>query len=118
MRVNRDAHAYMFTWNTRLPDRWVVEKEVWYDVQTHLPKLINLFDDHGRIILRAYLSEHEAIEDKPQKIATRFGLYFPETNSTLNLRLTNVLEKFKNIPNDATFAFPEEPGVEKIIEIK
>lgn len=118
MRFNRDMHMYMFTWNTRLPDRWIVEKEVWYDRETFLPQLINLFDDHGRVILRAYLKDHEAIEARPQKIATRFELFFPETKSTLNMRLTDVKEKFKNIPNDATFAFPEEPGVEKVIEIK
>src|SRR5688572_20216267 len=48
MRFNNDAWAYMFVWNRPLNNRWVAEKEVWYDVETKLPKLILLFDANGR----------------------------------------------------------------------
>ncbi|GIW75248.1 MAG: hypothetical protein KatS3mg104_0311 [Phycisphaerae bacterium] len=34
VRFNNDQRAYMLTWQVLLSDRWVVQKEVWYDVQT------------------------------------------------------------------------------------
>src|SRR5450432_1790049 len=34
MRFNNDADAYMFLWNVKLPDRWAVQKEIWYDRKT------------------------------------------------------------------------------------
>src|SRR5690606_19259815 len=54
MRFNNDADAYMFIWIVQGPNRLIARKEVWYDRQTKLPKLILLFDDDGRIVLRAY----------------------------------------------------------------
>ena len=122
MRFNNDADAYMFVWAAPLPDRWVALKEVWYDRRTALPKLVLLFDENGRIVLRAYLSEHRDVEGIQGKIATRFELYFPETRSRLSFRLLDVRSQFQRgkatLPNDASFAFPEDPGVEKRIEIK
>jgi hypothetical protein len=122
MRFNSDACAYMFVWNAPLPDRWIAVKEVWYDYQTKLPRLVLLFDENGRVILRAYLSDHKPVEGTSGKIAHEFRLYFPENKSQMTFRLRDVRNTIKQrnvtIPNDASFAFPEEPGVDKLIEIK
>jgi hypothetical protein len=124
MRFNNDERAYMLVWNRPLPTRWIAEKEVWFDVETKLPRLINLFDANGRIILRAYLSDHQPVPETGGKIATKYDLYFPENKSRMAFRLTEVrpyISGPKNrgrIPNAGSFAFPEEPGVKKQIEIK
>jgi hypothetical protein len=122
MRFNRDEQAYMFLWAAPLPDRWIALKEVWYDRETKLPRLVNLFDENGRVILRAYLKDHGPIDGADGKIAYRFELFFPETKTRMNFNLDHVTKDYKKgritIPNDASFAFPEQPGVDKIIEIK
>jgi hypothetical protein len=122
MRFNNDADAYMFTWNAPLADRWIAVKEVWYDRQTKLPKTILLFDENGRVVVRAWLTKHRAVEGQRGQIASQFDLYFPENKSQLSFHLTDVRDKLQKgrvtIPNDASFAFPEEPGVANLIEIK
>jgi hypothetical protein len=122
MRFNNDARAYMFTWNRPLTNRWVAEKEVWYDVDTKLPKLILLFDANGRIILRAYLSDHKPIPETGGTIATRYELFFPENKSQMSFHITDlrpyIIKGKIKIPNPGSFAFPQEPGVKKQIEIK
>jgi len=40
MRFNNDADVYMLNFNVQLPDRWTVHKEVWYDRQSLLPRLV------------------------------------------------------------------------------
>lgn len=122
MRFNNDADAYMFTWNIPLADRWIAVKEVWYDRQTKLPKTILLFDENGRVVVRAWLTKHQAVAGQRGQIASQFELYFPENKSQLSFHLTEIrpnLQKGRvTIPNDASFAFPEEPGVANLIEIK
>jgi len=122
MRFNNDDWSYMFIWNKPLTNRWVAEKEVWYDKDTYLPKLVELFDANGRIILRAYLSDHQMIEGSKGKIATRYSLFFPDTKSQMSFHLSDIRKELVkgrvHIPNPASFAFPEEPGVKKQIEIK
>jgi hypothetical protein len=122
MRFNNDEDAYMLVWNKPLTSRWVAEKEVWYDRKTKLPKLILLFDANGRIILRAYLRDHQDVPETGGKIATSYDLYFPENKSRMSFRLTDVKPYITNkrlrIPNPGSFAFPEEPGVKKQIEIQ
>jgi outer membrane lipoprotein-sorting protein len=122
MRFNNDTRAYMFTWNRPLTNRWVAEKEVWYDLETKLPKLILLFDANGRIILRAYLSDHKQIPETGGMIATRYELFFPENKSQMSFHITDlhayIIKGKIKIPNPGSFAFPQEPGVKKQIEIK
>ena len=122
MRFNNDAWAYMFVWNKPLRDRWAAEKEVWYDVVTKLPKLVLLFDANGRVILRAYLSEPKEVEGTGAKMQSKYDLYFPEGKSQMSFQLTEIKESIMSgrikIPNPGSFAFPEEPGVKKQIEIQ
>lgn len=122
MRFNSDTCSYMFVWSVPLTDRWAAVKEVWYDRATKLPSLVLLFDENGRVILRAYLSEHTAVPGTTGKIATRFNLFFPENKTQMSFHLRDVQQSITRgkvtIPNDASFAFPDEPGVDKLIEIK
>lgn len=122
MRFNNDADKYMFTWNVPLADRWVAVKEVWFDRKTKLPETILLFDENGRVIVRAWLREHKSIDGQRGMIATSFDLFFPENKSQLAFKLSDVRPNTQRgrvtIPNDASFNFPEEPGVGNLIEIK
>jgi hypothetical protein len=124
MRFNNDADAYMLTWNSKLPDRWVAVKEVWYDRQTKRPMLVLLFDVDGRVLLRAKLSQHKPVElpdgDKATwpTVATRYELFFPDSGSKLRLQLDDVKLSRKGAPNDASFRFsPQRAGVAKVIQL-
>ena len=79
-----------------------------------------VFDEIG--CLRAYLAEHQAIPQTGGQIATRYDLFFPENKSRMSFRLTElqpyIQQKRVRIPNPGSFAFPEEPGVKKQIEIQ
>jgi hypothetical protein len=125
MRFNPDSDAYMFVWNGKLPDRWVAVKEVWYDRQTLTPRLVLLFDENGRVVLRAYLSDHQKVKvaDLPEiqwpVVARNFRLYFPENGSKLVMNLTDVgLTGPKNVPNERSFKFdPERTRTSKVIQL-
>ena len=124
MRFNNDADAYMFVWHRHLPDRWYAVKEVWYDRQTKLPKLVLLFDADGRVLLRAYLAQHRTVqlENTPKeqwpRVATDYRLYFPDSGSKLHIRLDDVRLSYKNKPDDRSFNFnPRTAGVSKVIQL-
>jgi hypothetical protein len=111
-------------WGSPLPDRWAAQKEVWYDRETKLPRLVVLFDENGRVVLRTFLSEHQPVEvegaareDWP-RVARRFELYFPDTGTTMSLQLSDVELRRGPVPNDASFAFPgDRAGVSKVIRV-
>lgn len=127
MRFNNDADAYMFVWVARLPDRYAAMKEVWYDRQTKLPKLVILFDENGRVQLRAYLSKHQPVEvpDVPRerwpKVATNYDLYFPETGTKMRFELSDMTLDKNGVPSRKGIVFPgatpEEAGTAKVIQL-
>lgn len=123
MRFNNDQDAYMFIWNVKLPDRWIAQKEIWYDRQTKRPRLVLLFDEDGRVVLRGYLSEFQPVEvadlpsDRRPVVATRYDLFFPGNKSKIDLRLRDVRSMYRGAPNDRSFRFPAEPGVSRVIQI-
>lgn len=122
MRFNNDADAYMINFNVRLPDRWAVRKEVWFDRQTKLARLVLLFDENGRIVVRAYLSNQRAIEteaapDARPRLATRYQVYFPDTGTTMRFDLDDLALTRGRAPNDQTFTFPANPGVSRVINL-
>ncbi|HEY7088110.1 MAG TPA: hypothetical protein VH518_08485 [Tepidisphaeraceae bacterium] len=124
LRFNNDADAYMMIWNARLADRWFAVKEIWYDRATLLPKLVNLFDTDGRVVLRAYLFDHKPVpvdglpKDQWPKVATQYQLFFPKTQSKLEFDLAGDLAiKRKNVPNERSFVFPENPDVTHVINL-
>jgi hypothetical protein len=126
MRFNNDRDEYMLTWVTRVPDRWVAQKEVWYDRRTKRPTHVMLYDADGRVVLSAWLSKHQPVEvpgiskDKWPAVATEYRLYFPDSGSKLRLTLDDVRLSRKGAPNDATFGFtptPKGAGVSKVIQL-
>jgi hypothetical protein len=126
MRFNHDADAYMFVWSTHLPDRWVALKEVWYDRKTLRPTMVLLFDANGRVVLRAWLSNHEPVESPnlPKEqwpvAASEYRLYFPESQSSMTVKLRNMQISRKGIPSEKTFRFDPAPaklGVSKVIQL-
>jgi hypothetical protein len=126
MRFNPDADAYMFVFSSRggTPPRWIASKEIWYDRQTLLPTLVLLFDQNGRVVLRAYLSDYQPLEvpDLPSerwpKVARYYQLYFPDSLSRMWFRLTDVALHHGKLPNDLTFGFPtERANVSNIIQL-
>ena len=125
LRFNNDADAYMLLWNVPLHDRWVAQKEVWYDRATLLPRLVLLFDEHGRVVLRAYLSKHRPVEvqgaprDDWPKVAARYELYFPDSGSRMTIELDDLALKRNNAPNQRSFTFPagDRAGVSRIVAI-
>ncbi|HYE20355.1 MAG TPA: hypothetical protein VEA69_18050 [Tepidisphaeraceae bacterium] len=126
LRFNNDEDAYMITWNAPVQDpaRWAVLKEVWYDRKTLRPRVTLLFDENGRIVLRAYTdpTRYKQIEGTDAWMPGRYDLYFPENKSQMTFTLTTVKPSHKPgkivFPNDNTFTLPTDPGVEKRIEIR
>ncbi len=128
MRFNNDADAYMFVWVVPAtnPDRMAAQKEVWYDRQTKRPKVVLLFDEHGRVQLRAYLSKHQQVDPgdgAPREswpwVATDYRLYFPETGTRMSFELNDVRLERNGVPTRKGLAFPgtDEPGVSKVIQL-
>ncbi len=120
LRFNNDQDCYMLTWQVMLSDRWAVQKEVWYDRQTLLPKLVLFFDANGRIVLRAYLSKHAPVEgyDPALQIASEYAMFFPDTGSTFSVKLSSLKRKSGNVPTLRSFNFPGETAdVSKVIQV-
>ncbi len=118
MRFNNDLDVYMIVWQAALPGRWYAEKEVWYERQTKRPVKVLLFDRGGRIVLRADLTQHQqvAVSDAPKEhwpwIATAYDLFFPETQSTMSIKLSDpALTSKSGHPKPGTIRFPEDSGV-------
>ena len=125
MRFNNDSGGfYMLTWNARGENLWYTEKEVWYARETLLPVRVFLFDRNGRVILRANLSQHKPVElagvaeaDRPL-VATYYDLFFPETESTMTIRLSDLAVQTRTgQPKPGMIRFPENPGVSKVMQI-
>jgi hypothetical protein len=125
MRFNNDADAYMLVWSFRSPSYWLAQREIWYDRQTLLPRLVNLFDTNGRVVLSAYLSDHRPLAptpdstpdssqstEPPPSVATIFRLFFPDTGTRMRFHLTKLKPTNNGIPNEHSFRFdPDLAGV-------
>lgn len=129
MRFNNDQRMYMFIWNAKLPDRWVAQREVWYDLNEKRPRFVFLFDSNGHVVLRATLGKYQQIQlDDSAKaqwpwIATDLHLYFPDSGSRMQITFTDFgLHSPDNasVPNPRSFTAPDpqKAGVSHIIEIK
>jgi hypothetical protein len=126
MRFNNDRDVYSFIWVAPAGDRFVATREVWYDRTTKDPTLVVLYGSEGRVILRAYLTNHKPVEienaprDQWPRVATEYDLFFPETGAKLILRLGQVKLKNKGAPSNATFNFTPDArrlGVSKVIQL-
>jgi hypothetical protein len=122
MRFNNDADAYMLVWVVRSPDRFIAQREIWYDRQTKRPKLVLLFDENGRIVVRAYLSDHKAIavdqNSSPPTIAARYKIFLPDSGTRLEMKLEDVKLTQNGVPKEGSIRFPgESAGVSNIVRV-
>ena len=125
MRFNPETRAYMFIWNAPTANRWIAQKEIWYDMDSKLPTRVFLFDPNGRVVLRARLSGHEPVEvpetprEKWPKVARSFDLFFPDTGATMSLVLKpgEVQLENKGIPTRRGIQFPKEAKFDEIIQL-
>jgi hypothetical protein len=124
VRFNNDLDAYMIEWHNKLPDRFITEREVWYDRATLMPRKVVLYDPHGRPVLRANLSGHQPVElegvarEKWPRMATYYDLLFPQTGSKMTMRLSDLaLRSGTGHPREGTIRFRDDPEVVKVIQL-
>jgi hypothetical protein len=121
MRFDNDNDAYAVTWHVRFPERWVAQREVWYDRATLRPRRVILYDEHGRALVRARLGEHAAVEGaNGGTIAHAYELDFPDSGTRMRIRLRQAgLDNGRGVPNDRSFALPaaDRAGVKNVNQI-
>jgi len=113
LRFNNDADAYMLVWQSRLGDHWVAQKEIWYDRATLHPMLVLLFDVDGRVVVRAWLSNYQAVpvSDEPRDqwpmTALHYRLFFPQTGTKMSFTLSDVVISHNGFPKALSFRMPD-----------
>lgn len=110
MRFNNDADAYMFVWVQRGQSQLVAQKEIWFDRTTKQPKLVVLFDENGRIVLRAYLSNHKPVDGTSASAATNYQLLFPDRQTKLSIQVNDIKLTNNGVPREGSIKFPGEDG--------
>lgn len=122
MRYNNADDAYIFVFNVKAPDRWLVQKEIWYDRRTLRPRRVILYDSDGRPVLQAALSLDQKVEvpDQPRQnwpvVAGDYKLFFPDSGSRMEFTLRDVRlykqQRRVRIPNPASFDLPDVQGTD------
>ena len=116
MRYDNAADAYVFVFNVKAPDRWLAQKEIWYNRATLRPRRVILYDANGRPVLKAGLSLDKPVDtgtgtpkDWPL-VPGDYKLFFPDTGSRMEFSLKDVRLNKKVgrvvLPNAATFRVP------------
>ncbi|HEX4125390.1 MAG TPA: hypothetical protein VHY37_11735 [Tepidisphaeraceae bacterium] len=114
MRFDADADAYVILFEIHAADRWLAEREVWYDRKSLHPTRVLLYDANGRVVLRATLGQYEQvqIDNAPTSdwpwIAGDYKLIFPDTGSTMEITLyqNGALIHKGRLPTNASFTMP------------
>jgi hypothetical protein len=95
-----------------------VQKEIWYDRATYLPKRVILYDENGRALIKAKLADHAAVAGtNGVKIAREFQLEFPESQDILFITLYGPRLKKRGVPKDGTIEMRpigDEHAIQKI----
>ena len=125
MRFVNESDAYVLTWIKRAEsdERFVAVKEVWYDRRTKRPRRVLLYDENGRVLLRATLSNHEPVEingvprEQWPLVATTYALVFPDTGTTMDIEVESAMLRRNKVPNDSTFRRPTNPGVKTVEQL-
>jgi hypothetical protein len=131
MRFNPDEHVYTFVWVVPAtnPSRLAAQKEIWYDRATKRPTKVILFDENGRVQLRANLSLHQQVDVQEENlpperrpwVATQYRLYFPENGSKMSFDLSDVRPSKGGVPDRRGIVFPgetpREAAVSKVIQL-
>jgi hypothetical protein len=118
MQFHNEGDCYMLTWVAKQPDRWIAQKSIWYNRERYLPVKVLLYDENGRVVLRANLSEHQPVKiegvaaEKWPKVATNYDLFFPDSRSKMSIKLSDMSLTTKNgHPKAGTIRFQEDPDV-------
>jgi hypothetical protein len=128
LRFNNTADCYMIDFLDRLPDRLVVEKEIWYDRQTLNPTEVLLYEPDGRKLVSARLSKFQPvpIDGQPQDawptVATDYDLFFYDNGNTMKFRLSDIAltdPKTHTIPKAGSIHLPDlqRPDVKNVIQL-
>lgn len=119
LRFDSEWDAYVLNFHVMLADRMIVQKEVWYDRATLLPRSVTFYDANGRAALQADLGENENLgrDASAPKVATRYDLRFAQTHTRLLLKLAEVKESNKGVPNDRIFRFPGDDKAGKTYKV-
>lgn len=125
MHFDNNGDAYVVDTLEKQPDRVLLRKEVKYDRQTLLPQRVLLFDETGRLALRAQLSSHEPVpvagveKEKWPKIPTIYDLYFPDTGSKMQFMLREQVLAKSGVPHEGSIKLPNlaNPGVSNVIQV-
>lgn len=122
MRYDNAADAYVFVFNIKAQDRWLAQKEIWYDRATLRPRRVILYDADGRPVLRAALLMDKRVDvgegapgDWPLAPGD-YKLFFPDSGSRMEFSLKDVRLERKIgrivLPNAASFKVPDVSGTD------
>ncbi len=118
MKFAPDADVYAIDWHKTVGGQRVPVREVWYDRRTLRPTLVMLWHPDGRPAVRATLSDFREVEGGSE-VATAYELSFPDTGSTMTLRLDNAKLTNNRVPRAASFRVPtaERAGVGQVVDL-
>jgi hypothetical protein len=119
MRYDNAADAYVFIFNFKAPDRWLAEREIWYDRATLRPRRVILYDANGRPVLKANLSLDKRVQipGDPNTqnwplVPGDYKLFFPDSGSRMEFSLKDVRLNKGKVPNPASFRLPDVSGTD------
>jgi len=113
MRFNNDDDSYMIVWQTKLADRWVAQREIWYDRATLQPQRVLLFDENGRVVLRAKLEKFVPVavdgEDRSKwpRTPTILLFFLPDRQTHIRIELQDVALQHNGFPKPVSFRMPD-----------
>lgn len=124
MRFDNAADAYVFDFDVREPDRWVVQKEIWYDRKTRLPVEVRLYQADGRVVLAARLSQPVRLgtpgqpRDRWPTIASRYDLLFPDDGTRLAFWFNDDYATQRHgFPKPTSFRRPSDFGTHRVVQV-
>jgi hypothetical protein len=125
MHFDNAADAYVLDSLENRPDRLLLRKEVRYDRQTLRPNRVLLFDETGRLALKALLSDFEPVpingspKDQWPQLPTVYDLTFIDSNSTMRFTIRDQVLSKNGIPKPGGIQLPNlaNPGVSRVIQV-
>jgi hypothetical protein len=125
LRFDNDADAYVVESIDEHSDRLILRREIWYDRPTLHPAKVRLYDDTGRMVLNADLSDYEPLplpgvaKAAWPQLPTRYDLLFPASGSTMQFLLRQPSLSKNGIPGAGSIRIPDlqKPGVRNVIQI-
>jgi len=125
MHFDNNGDAYVVDSLQRQRDRLLLRKEIWYDRATLHPVKVQLYDESGRMDLKAQLSDFEPLPtDSADKtswplLPTRYDLFFPDSGSTMQFTLRQQALGKSGIPHAGSIQLPNlsKPGVRNVIQV-